>query len=290
MERTALASFARSCKMIYLVTGWPGAGKSTIAVQHAIHRYASKGRRVVSNFPIDFAAVSATREGKIARASCYVIPDRPTRADLDLVGFGGESEEKAGLLIVDEAGGWLNARTWNASERDKIIDWLTQSRKFYWDIILIAQAANMLDKQVREAVCELVVRIRRLDRVKVLGISLPKAHFGIVRYGLDANAPVTEKWIYRGTDAHKCFMSYRIFGGDAAHYNVLPASISKWAGIPIVDAWSAFWALPTQPTLRFIGFWIYTLAAIIGLIFGFSPKRSIPAKRGGFKLSAARAA
>lgn len=214
--------------MIYLLTGSPGAGKSTVAVQHAIYRYAKNGRRVVVNFPLDFAPICTRRDSKLSKASAWVLPDRPTRADLDAIGHGGETEEDAGLLVIDEAGTWLNARSWQGQEREAIIDWLTQSRKRRWDIILIAQAALMLDKQVREAVCECVARIRRLDRVRLLGVRMPRVHFAIVRYGLDQNAPVTERWIYQGKEAQRCFGSYRLFGADSGHYSVLPASLSKW--------------------------------------------------------------
>lgn len=214
--------------MIYFLGGYPGAGKSTVAVQHALHRYAAQGRRVVANFPMDFAPACTRRNSKLSRAVVEVIPDRPSRADLDAIGMGGEHEHEAGLLIIDEAGTWLNARTWQGQNRDQIIDWLTQSRKRYWDIILIAQAPTMLDKQVRDAVCECVARIRRLDRKKVAGVKLPRVHFAIVRYGLEANAPVLERWVYTGKEAQKCFMSYRLFGSDAAHYSVLPATITRW--------------------------------------------------------------
>ena len=136
--------------------------------------------------------------------------------------------EVAGLLIVDEAGGWLNARTWQGKDRDAIIDWLTQSRKRRWDVILIAQAPVMLDKQVREAVCETVVRIRRLDRWKILGVAMPRVHIAIVRYGLEQSAPVIERWIYRGIEAQQCFGSYRLFGADSAHYSTLTAWHTKF--------------------------------------------------------------
>ena len=214
--------------MIYLMTGNPGAGKSTVAVQHAIYRYAAKGLPVVANFPIDFAPICQDYRRPLSRASCRVIPDRPSADDLEAIGYGGEREDAAGLLIIDEAGTWLNSRTWQEGERSRILDWLTQSRKRYWDIILVAQAAGMLDKQCRDAVCEMVATIRRSDRKRVLGAKLPRLHIAVVHYGLEANAPVLERWFYTGKEAQKCFMSYRLFGADAGHYSVLPATLTKY--------------------------------------------------------------
>lgn len=225
---------------IYLVTGFPGTGKSTLAVSHAIERYARDGRRVVANFPIQFDAVCFRRSGPLSRSVVRVIPDRPSRLDLDLLGDGGESEERAGMLIVDEAGGWLNARSWQGGDREAIIDWLTQSRKRYWDIYLIAQSPSMLDKMVREAVCEMVVRVRRTDRKKVIGFSLPRMHIGVCRYGVEANGVVLERMFYTGNAAHKCFGSYRVFGKENAHYSVLPPTLSKWRYIEQTSAWERF--------------------------------------------------
>ena len=214
--------------MIYLLTGQPGTGKSTVAVQLAIERYASNGRRVVANFPIDFSPICSKADSALSRASVSVIADRPARADLDAIGLGGETEEQAGLLIIDEAGIWLNARTWAGNDREGIIDWLTQSRKRYWDVVLIAQSPGMLDKQVREAVCEGVARIRRTDRVRIAGMRMPRVHVAVVRYGLDVNAPQLERWVYRGLEAHQCFGSYRLFGSDSYPYSVLPATLTRW--------------------------------------------------------------
>jgi len=236
--------------MIYFLTGQPGTGKSTLAVERAINDYAARGRRVVANFPIDFAPVCYRRDSKLSAASCYVIPDRPTRADLDRIGFGSEiqHEESFGLLLVDEAGVWLSSRPWAGQGREDIIDWLSQSRKRCWDVILIAQGTDMIDKQVRNAIVEGVVTIRRLDRMKLLGVKLPRLHIGICRYGIDRNAPVLERWFYRGKDAHKCFGSYRLFGLDTAHYNVPPATVSKW---PYVKTWD--WRAALRTVLQACG-------------------------------------
>lgn len=238
IERATLSpSYKAGLTLIYFLTGQPGTGKSTLAVERAINDYAMRGRRVVANFPIDFAPVARRRSSALSRASCQVIPDRPTRADLDFIGIGSEiqHEESFGLLLVDEAGVWLSSRTWAGSERERIIDWLSQSRKRCWDIILIAQGVDMIDKQVRNAIVEGVVTIRRFDRLKIFGVKMPRLHIGICRYGIDRNAPVLERWFYRGKDAHKCFGSYRLFGTDSTHYSVLPATLSKWR---YIKAWS----------------------------------------------------
>lgn len=204
------------------------------------------------------------------------------------------------MLIIDEAGGWLNARTWQSvkrerinvysgdvelvTERELIIDWLTQSRKRFWDIYLIAQAAEMLDKQVRVAVGEGVVRIRRLDRFRMGGVTMPRVHIAVVRYGLDLNAPVIERWFYRGADAQRCFGSYRLFGSESRHYSILPASQTKWRDVPratltrggwayLAVGWSGCVLLLANPRFAFL--WLL-IASVLGWFSGqryTTPKR-----------------
>lgn len=223
--------------MIHLLYGQPGTGKSTLATGIA-REYASEGRKVATNYHVDWSPVSNRPDGAMARAWCTVLPDRPAINDLMCIGLGwheGEfgREDRAGLLVIDEAGPWLNSRTWSDKNRAEIIDWFLHSRKRGWDVVLIAQAPSLLDKQVRDAVIEGYARCRRMDRVKVpvLGLAMPRIHVAVARYGLDQNAPVLQRWWYRGGDIHKCYQSYQIFAqGDAveAPYSTLPPRLTKW--------------------------------------------------------------
>lgn len=224
--------------MITLLYGQPGTGKSTLATGLALD-YLQAGRHVAANFPIDAAPASNSRSGKLADAWVEVIPARPSFEALMALGVGWRAkedylrEDRNGLLIIDEAGPWLNSRTWADKQRAEIIDWMLHSRKRGWDIVLIAQAPGLLDKQVREAVIEGYARCRRLDRLKIAGVHMPRVHIALCRYGLDPNAPLLERWVYRGTLEHKCFQSYALFSGentDAGSYCTLPPRLTKWAG------------------------------------------------------------
>lgn len=228
--------------MIYVLTGPVGSGKSMMGTQRLID-YASQGRRVAANYHVDFSAIALRRGSPLSRAAVCVLPDQPTAGDLVALGVGGPTEEKAGLIVIDEAGTFLNARTWGAEDRAAIIRWMLLSRKRRWDMVLIVQALGILDKQIREAVVEVTGRLRRLDRVKIPGtkISLPRVHLATMRYGTNANDVVIERWWTRGDEAVKCYDTTALFENQAGAYSVLPATLTKWRHLPVSLALRALW-------------------------------------------------
>ena len=52
------------------------------------------------------------------------------------------------LMVVDEAHIFFNARNWKDA-KEELLHWLTQSRKWFIDVIFITQSAETLDKQFR---------------------------------------------------------------------------------------------------------------------------------------------
>src|SRR3569833_2558293 len=161
-----------------------------------ILEYMSMGRRVVTNFPIRVNHLTGFVHRNKAMAVVEVIPDRPTGEQLWALGRGGANEENAGLLVHDECSAFLNARQWQSKDRDSMLDWFIHSRKLGWDVILVAQSPVQLDKQVREAICELYTSIRRLDRiiVPVLILKKPRKHNTKARKESDPIAPVCVRW------------------------------------------------------------------------------------------------
>lgn len=226
---------------VYLVTGRLGSGKSLASVERAIE-YASKGRRVVANFHLDLAPITVSRKEKISDQVVEVIPSRPSSKDLKGLGRGGKSEHDAGLLILDECSLFLNSRHWNDKDRHEVLDWFVHSRKLGWDVLLITQHQNQIDKQVRESVCEYLVVCKRMDKLSLpvinwffKGVTLPRVHIAFVRYGLEPTAPIAERWIYRGNGWFKCYSTEWISQAEmiGGYYSVLPARLSKWRYIPL---------------------------------------------------------
>lgn len=197
---------------VYVITGKLGGGKSLSAVGR-LQEYVQAGKPVATNLDLDAAKLT---RGKGLKAPLYRLPDFPTVDDLDAIGVGNAStdETKNGAVVLDECGVLLNAREWGDKGRQAIIDWFLHSRKLGWDVYLIVQHLDLLDKQVRQALTEYHVICRRLDRINIplvgsalrvlsfgmLSGKMPRVHIASVRYGMGPTAVGAETWTYRGDD------------------------------------------------------------------------------------------
>lgn len=160
--------------MIKLYLGAVGSGKSYHAVADGLAVASSKDpeRIVVANFPIMFPEkITFLNKGVIKRQreKWIYIPDEELKVDslisISLTkGFVGK--EGKSLLIIDEAGLFFNSRDWmvKAQERKGWIKFFSQSRKFGYDVILIAQEERMIDRQIR-SMAEYHVVHKRLDKI-----------------------------------------------------------------------------------------------------------------------------
>lgn len=106
--------------------------------------------------------------------------------------MGWNKKESSCLLIFDEASIPFNARTYQRKDRLEWIKFLSQSRKFGYDVIFITQDARMLDKQIR-ALCEFEVVHKKLNNMfalswlSLLGLTV----FAQVKYWNGTNARFT---------------------------------------------------------------------------------------------------
>lgn len=218
---------------VFSVEGKLGTGKTKFCIWRAQDAIRA-GRKVASNVDIAPHLLNPSKPGKIIR-----IPDKPTAEDLESMGHGNPDsydEDKNGVLILDELGTWLNSRSYQDKQRAGLLDWLIHARKHGWDVYLIVQDANMIDKQVREALIEYQIKCMRMDRVRIplLGhftglinerwAYLPKFHLATSRVGIGPNAVVAERWQFVGKDLHDCYDTRQIFRSDYEHgpFSVLP--------------------------------------------------------------------
>lgn len=249
---------------IYLVTGKLGSGK-TLACVGRIRDALRTGKRVVTNLDLNVDHLDLGRgfgepkrsDGLTAMWSPFQvtrIPDKPGVADLEACGLGNHErdESKNGLIVLDELGAWLNTRSWGDKERQPVIDWLLHSRKKGWDVYFIIQHANMVDKQVREGLAEFLVTCRRTDRLRIpfltglakgwgLNLRPPQVHVATVRYGLDPDAVVSDRWWYRDRDLYDAYDTRQVFtSARTGPYSMLspwhlargtPEGVSLWERI-----------------------------------------------------------
>lgn len=211
----------------YLVHGKKGNGKSLVCVGR-LRDAIQAGKPVATNLDIRLDKLTKLSD-KTARS--FRLPDRPSIADMEMIGRGSDSVDEStfGVIVLDEMATWMNTRNFQDKGRQALLDWFVHSRKLGWDVYFICQSPEQIDKQVRNALSELSVSCKRLDKIRIpfigsitknfLGFEIrpPKIHVATVRYGMDQNAVVSDRWTYRGRDLYKAYDTNQVFKGDYAH-------------------------------------------------------------------------
>jgi len=237
---------------VYSVEGKLGTGKTKFAVwmaQQALY----KKRRVASNVDLRLDLLTP----HLKNLTYVRLPDKPRAIDLEAAGHGNPDsydEERNGVMILDELGTWLNARSFQDKDRAPMLDWLIHARKHGWDVYLIVQDANMIDKQVREALIEYQVRLFRGDKIRIpfLGAVLalfndrwgylPKFHMATSRVGYGQNAVIAQRWMFKGYDLHDAYDTRQVFRPDYEHgsFSWLPAPDRKPTPLPMDELRAMF--------------------------------------------------
>lgn len=213
---------------VYIITGKLGSGKTLVCVGR-IHDYLARGARVATNLDIHMEHMAEKRD---SMAFVERLPDYPTAENLAALGSGNETydEEKNGLLVLDECGTWLNTRAWAGDKgRQGMLDWMLHARKLGWDVLLIVQDLQIIDKQVRLALAEHLVVCKRGDRLAIPFVSkivsvatgslltFPKIHFATVRYGSEQLSPVVDRWWYTGKRFYQAYDTKQSFNPFYPH-------------------------------------------------------------------------
>lgn len=221
---------------VYFISGKLGAGKGLSSADR-IREAFYDGRRVATNMDLYLENMLA----EDSKQSATRIPDKPRLEDLKMLGRGYEGddvdESKNGLLVLDECASWLNSRAWNDKERAPVIEWFLHARKHRWDIIFQVQRPDSIDTQLYEALCEHLVIVNRLDRLRFAKvIKMPRMHIAHVYYGTTVTAGIkVETWTTRGTDlfsaydTEQCFTDGReVMGGEFVDMRAPYTMLSAW--------------------------------------------------------------
>lgn len=241
---------------VYAVTGKLGGGKGKAAVMK-VREYLRAGKRAAGNVDLFMEHLVDDRD----RGTYIRLPDKPTATDLYMLGSGnrfidfqpdirhekdglrgyapntersllpGFDESHNGVLVLDECGSWLNTRTYADKGRADLLEWMIHARKYGWDILFVMQNIGQADKQLRDALFEYVVRLTRLDRMRVPMVSdlvkgmtagalsgnLPRVHVAVVRLGANPDALVADRWIFRGDDLQQAYNTTQVFSEHYPH-------------------------------------------------------------------------
>lgn len=257
---------------VYAITGKLGSGKGKAGIDQ-VRRYLRAGKRVATNCDVFLEHLMNDRD----RSTVMRVPDKPSPVDLYMIGSGnkfldfepiiiqgrngfeamapspklleGFDESHNGALILDECGSWLNTRNFQDKGRAEMLEWAIHARKYGWDIFFIMQNISQVDKQLRDSLLEYVVRLNRLDRMKVPVVSgliklatagavegnLPRMHIGVVRLGASPDGLVADRWIFRGDDLNDAYNTTQVFSDAYPHgvHSLLSAwHLSAEAGLP----------------------------------------------------------
>ena len=208
---------------VFVVQGKLGGGKTLYGVDKLVNAI-QDGRKCASN--VDLYLTQFT--GRNSSKTYYRLPDKPTKFDLECLGRGcavGTSEDKFGILLLDECAHWFNARNWQDSSNQELIQYLLYIRKLGWEVYLLIQDESALDKQARKLFAEHVVTCRRTDRMRIpfvsfvlrylhINVNMFKMHVATIRYGSGPGAPVVGTDIYRGFDKYNCYNTNQVFTDD----------------------------------------------------------------------------
>lgn len=228
----------------WIIQGVRGEGKSLAAVGK-IREYLERGRPVATNLNLNLEKLVNPDN----RTPVYRLPDHPRSKDFHALPPAYDSrykpEDRNGLLVLDESIIWLNGRNYKQNDREALLAWLLLSRKDHWDLILLAQDHEAIDKTARSSLCDYIVQASRSDRTKqTLSLTLvnffktgkyrPLIHRYDVFYGSFANPP-SETWEYTGSELYDAYDTNQKFvdGMEAvgnkvidfrALYTMLPAA------------------------------------------------------------------
>jgi len=212
--------------MIELYTGFVGSGKSYHAVARGtIIADAPAGKRwVVANFPIKpkrkflskvpffnkWAKEKYNKPRWIYKNNEELTVDFLVKTSRTMGWYGQESQA---LLIFDEAGIPFNSREWSSKPKDRLkwIEFLSQSRKFGYDVVFIVQDVRMLDRQIR-SLAEYEVQHKKMNNWFVFKF-FPLTVFACVSFwnGMRNMRGTLEMCVYRKSVADR-YDTLRLFG------------------------------------------------------------------------------
>lgn len=204
---------------ISVFTGTPGTGKSAHAAAELRFQLSrSNPRPVIANFPINPDAV------KHPELFTYMPNEQITADSLRTYAqnFWADKDffrEGYITLVLDEVQIFANARRWADKDRLSLITFLSQHRKFGYDVIMIAQSAKMIDNQFRYLI-EYEYNHRRVENMGliggIVGIPFHNRAFMYVQYLFQNHERLGSSWYLLRKKDLAVYDTYNLFNQTAA--------------------------------------------------------------------------
>lgn len=198
--------------MIYCYTGTPGSGKSYAATELIYHKiYRPRPKLVIANYALNLD--DRHKDNFIHVSNSDLTPEFLAEKSNEYFSKHDFHESEI-ILVLDEAQLVFNSRNWADKSRMGFLEFMSQSRHLGYDVILIAQSVDMIDKQFR-ALIEYEVKHRKLANFGLVGkvlnlLALGRIYAAVTYYfGLKEHLGVrffrTRKKIFRLYDSYVMF-------------------------------------------------------------------------------------
>lgn len=242
--------------MINFFTGRPRNGKS-LHMAMIIYKEMKKGRNVIANFEINehvFDRFKHKHPGKLGKfiyipnsdlmrsAYKYCIdksgrlcpPPKDRYSYIEgLIGYAlqfhkrnyrNQIIENQTLLVIDECQELFNSRSWNKKDRIEWCSFFRQHGKYGYDVYLISQDDNVIDKQIR-AILQYEYEHRCVNNYKLIGkllgfMSGGKLFVCIKRmYGIRSKDAKIKSTFFTGQPFfYEFYDSYKTFDRDSLEF------------------------------------------------------------------------
>jgi hypothetical protein len=276
---------------VFIITGKLGSGKTLVSVG-LIRDALNQGRKIATNIDL-WPEEMLNWSNKTAEI--YRLPDQLSAQAFNDIGSGNDTvevvrgrniydEKLNGLIVLDEGGLSMNSRDFREEGRKEFIKWCIHSRKRGWDIAIIIQSFESLDKQIRDMFGEMIVYCMRFDKIKIpilgsllnmigLGGTMLHLHMAVCRYGSRADSPMTWRKIFKGKDLWFAFDTRQQYFPDdsEAVYQMLPPYYVKGryktrtqANLSLLrDIYEEYLGIKTSPLFVFfsaliLGMWVHS--------------------------------
>lgn len=208
-----------------LYSGTPGSGKSLHAAKRIVNTLKG-GHTVIANFPIDMNYFQ--RKGKMPKRLGkfeYIQNQDLTVKFLkeysknNFVHF----KESQALVVIDECAVLFNPRN-DRKDRMEWITFLTQHRKYGYDILLISQSDCLIDRQIRPMI-ETEYKHRAMSNYGVGGWLLSLIigkFFWVNEYWYGCRMKLSSDCFKLNKKQAKIYDSFKLFDDDDAKEEKVP--------------------------------------------------------------------